>query len=72
MNQFRLSYIYTWKCHKETPCIAILRKLKCLFCCCYKIGEQEGRTDPVWVVGTSANREDVGKEYKRVNIVQIL
>jgi hypothetical protein len=26
MNQFGLHYIYTWKCHKETPCIAILSK----------------------------------------------
>jgi hypothetical protein len=23
--------IYTWKCHNETPCIAILYKQKCLF-----------------------------------------
>jgi hypothetical protein len=23
--------LYTWKCHKETPCIAILNKPKCHF-----------------------------------------
>jgi hypothetical protein len=26
MNQFELQYIYTYKSHKETPCIAILNK----------------------------------------------
>jgi hypothetical protein len=31
MNQFGLLYIYTWKCHNETPCIVILNKQKCLF-----------------------------------------
>jgi hypothetical protein len=25
------TYIYTWKCHKETPCIDILNKQKCHF-----------------------------------------
>jgi hypothetical protein len=37
-----------WKCHKETPCVAILNKQKYhlffpFFC---KIGEQEGGTGP--------------------------
>jgi hypothetical protein len=31
MNQFGLKYIYPWKCHNETPCIAILYKRKYLF-----------------------------------------
>jgi hypothetical protein len=31
MNQFRIQYIYTWKCHNGTPCIAILNKQKSLF-----------------------------------------
>jgi hypothetical protein len=41
-------YICVWKCHKEIPCITILKK--CLF---YKIGEQEGETGPVcgWDLG---------------------
>jgi hypothetical protein len=38
----------------------------------YKMGEQEGRTDPLWGFGTSRSREDVGKEGRRVNMVQIL
>jgi hypothetical protein len=31
MNQFGLSYIHTWKYHKETPCVAILNKQKYYF-----------------------------------------
>jgi hypothetical protein len=31
MNQFGLWHIYTWKCHKETPCVDILSKQKCHF-----------------------------------------
>jgi hypothetical protein len=45
------------------------------FCFFNKIGEQEGRTSPVWVgrgVGTSMRGEDVEKGCRRVNIVQIL
>jgi hypothetical protein len=30
MNQFGIQYIYTWQCHNETPCIAILNKQKSL------------------------------------------
>jgi hypothetical protein len=26
MNQFRFQYMCTWKCHKETTCVAILNK----------------------------------------------
>jgi hypothetical protein len=32
-------YIYTWKCHNETPCIAILKKQNFIF---LKNGGQEG------------------------------
>jgi hypothetical protein len=42
MNQFKLQYIYTQKCHKETPCIAILNKQKC-----HSFLLQNGRTG-VW------------------------
>jgi hypothetical protein len=28
MNLFRLQYIYTWKCHKVTPCVGILNNQK--------------------------------------------
>jgi hypothetical protein len=31
MNQFKLKYIYTRKCHKESPCRAILNKQKMSF-----------------------------------------
>jgi hypothetical protein len=31
MNQFELLYIYIWKCHDKTPCIAILNQQKCHF-----------------------------------------
>jgi hypothetical protein len=47
MNEFGLKYIYTWKCHKETPCIDILNKQKCHFFF-YNIREQEDRTSLVW------------------------
>jgi hypothetical protein len=26
MNQFRIQYTYTWKCHNETLCVEILNK----------------------------------------------
>jgi hypothetical protein len=44
-------YIYTWKCHKEMPCVALLNKQKCHFFSFYKIREQEGRTGAVWEGG---------------------
>jgi hypothetical protein len=31
LKQFGLYYIDSWKCHNETPCIAILNKQKYLF-----------------------------------------
>jgi hypothetical protein len=49
MNQLGYKYIYTWKCHKETPYIAMLNKQKCHFFL-LQIGEQEGRTGSVWGV----------------------
>jgi hypothetical protein len=51
----------TWKCHEETPCIAILNNQKCHFKKFYKIREQEGRRGSVWGVDTSGRREDGGK-----------
>jgi hypothetical protein len=35
---------YTWKCHNEIPCVAILNKQKFLV----KNGGQEGKIGPVW------------------------
>jgi hypothetical protein len=31
MNQFVFYFIYIWKCHKETPCVAILNKQNVIF-----------------------------------------
>jgi hypothetical protein len=65
--------IYTWKYHKETPCIAtfISKKEKCHFFSffLYKIREQEG---PAKGVGESGGLVPVwlGKRGKRVNTVQ--
>jgi hypothetical protein len=44
MNQFRLWYIYTWKCHKKSPCVAILNKQKCGFFFIYKIKGEQNRS----------------------------
>jgi hypothetical protein len=43
MNQFKPYFIYIWKYHKKTPCVAILKKKnqKYHFFFFYKIGEQE-------------------------------
>jgi hypothetical protein len=65
MNQFGLQYIYTWKCHKETPCVAILNKQKCHFS---KTG-QEGKTGPIWG-WLHRGGEDVRKGCGRVNLVE--
>jgi hypothetical protein len=37
-----------------------------------KNGEQEGKTGPVWGVGTSERRKDLRKGCMRVNVVEIL
>jgi hypothetical protein len=31
VSQFRLKCKYTWKCHKETPCVSYLKQTKCHF-----------------------------------------
>jgi hypothetical protein len=41
-------YIYTRKCHKETPCVAMLTNENVIFFPFYKIKEQEGRIGPAW------------------------
>jgi hypothetical protein len=69
MNQFRLQYIYTWKCHNETHFVAILNKQKCPF---LKSREQKGRTGPVSGLGTNAREKVIRKKYRRVNVVEIL
>jgi hypothetical protein len=64
MNQFKLKYIHTLKCHNETPCIAILNKQKFHFLF-YKNGEQEGKTGPVWRAGNIVRGEDIRKGCRR-------
>jgi hypothetical protein len=56
MNKFEILYIYTWKCHKETPCRAILNRQKCSLTTTKKKKkknhqpkiEQEGKIGLVW------------------------
>jgi hypothetical protein len=48
INQLGLCFIYTWKYHKETPCVVILNKQMTFFFF-YKIGVQEGGTGPALV-----------------------
>jgi hypothetical protein len=46
---FFLENVFLWKCHKETPCVAILNKQNVIFLFSFtNIGEQEGRTGPAW------------------------
>jgi hypothetical protein len=67
MNKFGLYYIYTWKHHKETSCIAFLNKQKCLF---LKNGEKEGKTSTIYALAQWEG-EDIRKGYRRVNMVEI-
>jgi hypothetical protein len=74
MNQIRL---YTWKCHKEIPCAVIWKKQKCHFFFLSIAKSENGRAKqalPVCVGGTdiSEREKEVGKQNKRVNMVQIL
>jgi hypothetical protein len=59
------------KCLKEIPCTATLNKQK-YHVLKNKVREQEGRIGPLWGIGTPGSGEDVGKGYRRENMVQIL
>jgi hypothetical protein len=59
---------YTWKCHNETPVIAILNTQKCI---CSKTKNRKVKQD-LSGVGTSRRGEDIRKGYRRVNMVGIL
>jgi hypothetical protein len=69
MNQLRLYHIYTWKCHNESPCIAILNE-HFFF---YKKRKWGGKTGPVYGTGTSMSRrgEDIREGCRRVNMLEI-
>jgi hypothetical protein len=45
MNTFGLLYIYTWRCHSETPCIRDLKQTKNAFFQKWRIKSKIG---PVW------------------------
>jgi hypothetical protein len=68
MNQYRIQYIYTWKCHNEILCIDTLNKQKCLIF----ISKAEDRNINQFFlgVGTSGRGEDIRKEYRRGNMVE--
>jgi hypothetical protein len=72
--QIRLQYIYTWECHKETPCEANLKQAKVSFFWfsfyLYKIREQEGGIGPAW--GIWYQWQGWGGGGEMVNMVQIL
>jgi hypothetical protein len=57
---------------QETPWVAILNKQKYHFFSFYKNGGQESGTGPDWGVWYQWEGEDMGKEYGRENIEQIL
>jgi hypothetical protein len=46
----RMNIKFLWKCHKETPCVAILRNKNVSFFFIYKTRKQEGETGPEWRV----------------------
>jgi hypothetical protein len=62
MKQLGLQNIYTWKYHKEIPCVATLsQNMSFFFFFLYKIGEQEGRLGPAqggsgWLVPEGGGR----------------
>jgi hypothetical protein len=70
MNQIRLHYIYTWKFHKETPCLAILNKN-----CIFYFTKLENRKPEQVLGGEDWYQwwwEEMGKGFGRVNVLQIL
>jgi hypothetical protein len=60
------------KMSQEKPMYSYLKQTKMSFFFFYKIREQEGRIGPVWGLATNGRGENVGKGYRRVNMVQIL
>jgi hypothetical protein len=61
-----------WKFHKETTC-SHLKQTKVPFFAFYKNKEQEGRTHrSCQRVGASGRGKEVGRGYRRVNMVPIL
>jgi hypothetical protein len=63
--------MYTWKCHKETPCVASLKKQKChiFFSCTISENRRAEEVLPGW--GVVLEGKGGGKCW-RVNMEQIL
>jgi hypothetical protein len=63
INQFRLQFIHTWKCHHETP-FRHLKQIKMSF---FKNKGQVGKTCPIWelvpVGGRMIQGKSEGGEY---------
>jgi hypothetical protein len=60
-------YVYTWKCHKKTHCVAILNKQKWKFSFLNSftnIREKEGRTGPA-CVGCGWYQQEGGRTGER-------
>jgi hypothetical protein len=68
MNQIRLQYIYTWKCHKETPGVAVFHKQKCHFFPFTKLENRKAEQVLPGDVGTSGRGKEEEKGYRRVNM----
>jgi hypothetical protein len=74
MNQLGSKYIYTWKCQKESPCVAIfiLNKQKCHFFLFSSTKSENRRVKQAlpgwgpWGALVSVEGEVVGKGCKRV------
>jgi hypothetical protein len=67
-------FMYTWKYHKETPCVAVSNKQKYHFPFFFFLQNQGigGQNRSCLGMGTSGSKEEMGKVFKRVNVMQIL
>jgi hypothetical protein len=63
--------MYTWKCHREIPYVAILNKNVIFFFFCTK--SENRRAEQFWLeVLVPVRWGGDGERYKEVNIVQML
>jgi hypothetical protein len=70
MKLFGLKYIYTRKCHHETPCVAISTNKKWLFFFTKAENRKAKQVLPGW--WCQLEWDDIRKGCKRVNMVKIL
>jgi hypothetical protein len=61
--------MYTWKCHNEAPCIAILNNQKCLLF--FPKNRTDCKTGPVWGL-YQWEGGDYKESVEEVNMVEIL